>query len=121
KTHCKVALVVRREGNGIRRYVHLGTGNYNAITARQYTDVSLFTAREEIGDDVTNLFNMLTGYSVAPKWKRLAVAPFRLREKVLELIERETERAKKGEPARIVAKMNSLADASGIRGQNAES
>src|SRR5258708_11531977 len=79
KTHCKVALVVRREGTGIRRYVHLGTGNYNQHTARQYTDLSLFTAREEIADDVTALFNLLTGYSVAPKWKRLAVAAFGFR------------------------------------------
>jgi polyphosphate kinase len=115
KTHCKVALVVRREGNGIRRYVHLGTGNYNPTTARQYTDVSLFTARQEIAEDVTALFNMLTGYSTAPQWKRLAVAPMGLQEKVLGLIHRETEKAKKGEPARIVAKMNSLVDASVIK------
>jgi polyphosphate kinase len=115
KTHCKVALVVRREGNGIRRYVHLGTGNYNPTTARQYTDLSLFTARQEIAEDVTALFNMLTGYSTAPQWKRLAVAPMGLQEKVLGLIGRETEKAKKGEPARIVAKMNSLVDASVIK------
>jgi polyphosphate kinase len=115
KTHCKVALVVRREAGGIRRYVHLGTGDYNSHTARQYTDVSLFTAREEIADDVTALFNMLTGYSVPPKFKRLVVAPFNLRERLLQLIEREAERAKKGEPARIVAKMNNLVDASVIR------
>ncbi|HVG63844.1 MAG TPA: polyphosphate kinase 1 [Hyalangium sp.] len=115
KTHCKVALVVRREGNGIRRYVHLGTGNYNPTTARQYTDLSLFTARQEIAEDVTALFNMLTGYSTAPQWKRLAVAPMGLQEKVLGLINRETEKAKKGEPARIVAKMNSLVDASVIK------
>ncbi len=115
KTHCKVALVVRREGNGIRRYVHLGTGNYNPTTARQYTDLSLFTARQEIAEDVTALFNMLTGYSTAPQWKRLAVAPIGLHEKVLGLIERETDKARKGEPARIVAKMNSLVDPSVIR------
>jgi polyphosphate kinase len=115
KTHCKVALVVRREGNGIRRYVHLGTGNYNPTTARQYTDLSLFTARQEIAEDVTALFNMLTGYSTAPQWKRLAVAPMGLQEKVLGLINKETEKAKKGEPARIVAKMNSLVDASVIK------
>jgi len=115
KTHCKVALVVRREGNGIRRYVHLGTGNYNPTTARQYTDLSLFTARQEIAEDVTALFNMLTGYSTAPQWKRLSVAPMGLQEKVLGLINRETEKAKKGEPARIVAKMNSLVDASVIK------
>ncbi|KFE62766.1 Polyphosphate kinase [Hyalangium minutum] len=115
KTHCKVALVVRREGNGIRRYVHLGTGNYNPTTARQYTDLSLFTARQEIAEDVTALFNMLTGYSTAPQWKRLSVAPVGLQEKVLGLIQRETEKAKKGESARIVAKMNSLVDASVIK------
>ncbi|WP_370458918.1 polyphosphate kinase 1 [Aggregicoccus sp. 17bor-14] len=115
KTHCKVAMVVRREGNGIRRYVHLGTGNYNPTTARQYTDLSLFTARQEIADDVTALFNLLTGYSVAPQWKRLAVAPMGLQERVLTLVRRETERAKKGEPARIVAKMNSLVDPPVIR------
>src|SRR5437763_14053252 len=96
KTHCKVALVVRREGNGIKRYVHLGTGNYNEKTARQYTDLSLFTARQEIAEDVTALFNMLTGYSVVPNWKRLAVAPMNLQAKVIELIEREAARAKKG-------------------------
>ncbi len=115
KTHCKVVLVVRREGSGIRRYVHLGTGNYNPQTARQYTDLSLFTTRQEIADDVTALFNMLTGYSEAPNWKRLAVAPLGLQRKVLDLIERETARAKKGEPARIVAKMNALVDATTIR------
>jgi len=110
KTHCKVALVVRREGAGIRRYVHLGTGNYNSVTAKQYTDLSLFTARKEMADDVTALFNMLTGNSVAPQWKRLAVAPIDLREKVLGLIDREAERARAGQPARILAKMNSLVD-----------
>jgi polyphosphate kinase len=115
KTHCKVALVVRREAGGIRRYVHLGTGDYNSHTARQYTDVSLFTAREEIADDVTALFNMLTGYSVPPKFKRLVVAPFNLVERLLQLIEREADRARKGEPARIVAKMNNLVDSSVIR------
>jgi polyphosphate kinase len=115
KTHCKVALVVRREQNGIRRYVHLGTGNYNQTTAKQYTDVSLFTARKEIAEDVTALFNMLTGNSIAPPWKRLAVAPLDLRERVLALIDRETERAKKGEPARIIAKMNALVEPQVIR------
>ena len=115
KTHAKVALVVRREGNGIRRYVHLGTGNYNPHTARLYTDVSLFTSRGEIADDVSALFNMLTGYAVAPQWKRLAVAPMGLHEKVLGLIQREAEKARRGEPARIVAKMNSLVDSTVIR------
>jgi polyphosphate kinase len=115
KTHCKVALVVRREGSGIRRYVHLGTGNYNPQTARQYTDLSLFTAREEMAEDVTALFNMLTGYSEPPQWKRLAVAPLGLRERVLQLIDREAQRAREGGPARIVAKMNSLVDPPVIR------
>ncbi len=115
KTHCKIALVVRREGSGIRRYVHLGTGNYNPQTARQYTDVSLFTAREEIADDATALFNMLTGYSIAPNWRRFAVAPFNLKERILALIQRETELARKGEPAQIVAKMNALVDPVVIR------
>ncbi len=115
KTHAKVVLVVRREGNGIRRYVHLGTGNYNPHTARLYTDLSLFTSREEIADDVSALFNMLTGYAVAPQWKRLAVAPMGLQERVLSLIQREAEKARRGEPARIVAKMNSLVDSTVIR------
>ena len=78
KTHCKVALVVRREGDGIRRYVHLGTGNYNPQTARQYTDLSFLTTRPEIAEDASALFNMLTGYCEPPHWKRLAVAPFDL-------------------------------------------
>jgi polyphosphate kinase len=110
KTHCKVALVVRREGNGIRRYVHLGTGNYNTLTSRQYTDVSMFTARSEIADDVTALFNLLTGYAVPPVWKRLSVAPFGFQQRILELIERESVKARRGEPGRIIAKMNSLVD-----------
>jgi polyphosphate kinase len=115
KTHAKVALVVRREGNGIRRYVHLGTGNYNPHTARLYTDLSLFTSREEIADDVSALFNMLTGFAVAPQWKRLVVAPMGLQEKVLALIQREADKARRGEPARILAKMNSLVDPTVIR------
>jgi polyphosphate kinase len=115
KTHCKVTLVVRREGNGIRRYVHLGTGNYNSVTARLYTDLSLFTARPELADDVTALFNLLTGYSTQPNWKRLAVAPLTLHGRVLELIDREAQRAKKGDPARILGKLNALADPMVIR------
>jgi polyphosphate kinase len=115
KTHCKLALVVRREAGGIRRYVHLGTGNYNPQTARQYTDISFFTSREEIAEDATALFNMLTGYSVPPRWRRFAVAPFDLKERVIQLIEREAEHARRGEPARIVAKMNALQDATVIR------
>jgi polyphosphate kinase len=110
KTHSKIALVVRREAGGIRRYVHLGTGNYNPLTARQYTDISFFTAREEIAEDATALFNVLTGYSEAPNWRRFGVAPFDLKERIIELIQREAEFARRGEPARIVAKMNALVD-----------
>ncbi len=115
KTHCKVALVVRREGDRIRRYVHLGTGNYNPLTARQYTDLSLLSAREEITQDANALFNMLTGYADPPQWKRIAVAPFGLQDRIVALIEREAERAGRGEPARIRAKMNALVDARVIR------
>jgi polyphosphate kinase len=107
KTHCKAALVVRREGAHIRRYVHLGTGNFNPQTARLYTDLSYMTARPEIAEDVSLLFNLLTGYSEPPSWKRLAVAPLDLQERVLELIGAETRR---GERGRILAKMNSLVD-----------
>jgi polyphosphate kinase len=115
KTHCKAALVVRREGAGIRRYVQLGTGNYNPTTARQYTDLSLFTSRPEVADDVTALFNLLTGYAEAPAWKKLAVAPFTLQDRIVELIDREAARARAGEPARIIAKMNALVDPVVIR------
>src|SRR5437660_448742 len=115
KTHCKIALVVRREDR-IRRYVHLGTGNYNPNTARQYTDVSIFSAREDLSDDASALFNLLTGYAEPPQWKRFAVAPFGLQERILALIEREAQRARAGQPARIVAKMNSLVDPAVIRG-----
>jgi polyphosphate kinase len=110
KTHCKVALVARREANGIRRYVHLGTGNYNPHTARQYTDVSLFTARDDIGEDASALFNVLTGYASNPHWKRFSVAPFDLRDRVIALIEKEADQARRKEPASIVAKLNALVD-----------
>ncbi len=115
KTHCKMALVVRREGDGIRRYVHIGTGNYNPTTARVYTDLSLLTARPEIAEDAASLFNLLTGYSDAPQWKRLGVAPFDLQQRIVALIDREAERARGGKPARIIAKMNSLVDPTVIR------
>jgi polyphosphate kinase len=115
KTHCKVCLVVRREADQIRRYVHLGTGNYNPQTARQYTDLSFFTARPEIAEDASALFNMLTGYSEPPHWKKLAVAPLDLQTQVLALIQRETDRARAGQPSRIVAKMNALVDPTTIR------
>jgi polyphosphate kinase len=115
KTHCKVALVVRREGKKLRRYIHLGTGNYNPQTARVYTDLSLFSAAPELGEDVASLFNLLTGYAEPPRWKKLTVAPFGLQDRLIELIGREAERARRGEPARIIAKMNSLVDAAVIR------
>lgn len=115
KTHCKVTLIVRREGKGIRRYIHLGTGNYNPDTAKLYTDVSFFTCRQEIAEDVSALFNLLTGYSNAPNWKRLAVAPIDLHNKVLRRIKEQEELAHEGKPARIIGKMNSLVDPRVIR------
>lgn len=110
KTHCKIALVVRREEDGIRRYVHLGTGNYNDSTAKLYTDMGMFTASDSIGEDATAVFNMLSGYSEPPRWEKLAVAPYWLRDHFLKLIDREIENAKKGKTAKIKAKMNSLCD-----------
>jgi polyphosphate kinase len=110
KTHCKCSLVVRREARGMRRYVHLGTGNYNPRTARLYTDLSYFTAREEITSDVANLFNSLTGFSRDPSFDHLLVAPFNLHARIQELIGRERDNAAAGRPARIMAKMNSLVD-----------
>ena len=112
KTHCKASLVVRREGDAIRRYVHLSTGNYNPITARTYGDISLFTAREAFADDTGALFNLLTGYSAPPSWKRFTVAPLGLAERIVELIERER---MYGHSGRIVAKMNALVDPDVIR------
>jgi polyphosphate kinase len=110
KTHCKCSLIVRREGRGLRRYVHLGTGNYNPKTAKLYTDLSLFTTRPDITEDVANIFNTLTGFSRQPTFKRLLVAPFNLHARMIELIDREAANARAGKPARIVAKMNSLVD-----------
>jgi polyphosphate kinase len=110
KTHAKVLLVVRREGDGLRRYVHLATGNYNQQTARLYEDISLFTAKEDFGEDATALFNLLTGYSAPTRWNRLLVAPLGLHEQVQALIRREAEHARQGRPARIVAKLNALVD-----------
>ncbi len=111
KTHSKIALVVRREEDGIRRYVHLGTGNYNDSTAKLYTDCGMFTCSEVIGEDATAVFNMLSGYSEPLSWNRLVVAPIWLRNKFLRLIGRETKNALEGKHAKIVAKMNSLCDA----------
>ncbi len=108
KTHAKVALVVRREAGGLRRYVHLGTGNYNPVTARIYEDLSIFTARDDFGADATSLFNLLTGYSKPSSWKKFRVAPLGLKSAVVELIEREAQIAKETGRGRIVAKMNSL-------------
>lgn len=111
KTHAKTALVVRREADGIRRYIHLGTGNYNSRTARLYTDVGLFTCSPSIGADVSDLFNSLTGYSRQRLYRKLFVAPQNMRSRFIELIERETEHARNGRPARIICKMNALVDA----------
>jgi polyphosphate kinase len=110
KTHCKVTLVVRNEPDAIRQYVHISTGNYNPVTSRFYTDLSLFTADEEVGADVLELFNYLTGFSRQKKYRRLMVSPVSLRESMLGLIRRETEHARAGRPARIIVKINRLAD-----------
>ena len=110
KTHCKIALVVRREADGIRRYVHLGTGNYNDSTAKLYTDTGMFTCRNAVGEDATAVFNMLSGYSEPANWNQLIVAPIWMKKRFLEMITRETQNAKEGKPARIIAKCNSLCD-----------
>lgn len=110
KTHSKITLVVRREADGIKRYVHLGTGNYNDTTAKLYTDMGMFTANDLIGEDATAVFNMLSGYSEPATWEKLAVAPIWLKDKFLDLIKRETNHALEGKEARIAAKMNSLCD-----------
>jgi polyphosphate kinase len=110
KTHCKASLVVRREADGIRRYVHLSTGNYNPTTARIYTDLGLFTANPDFGEDVSELFNLLTGYSQGRRWRKLMVAPLGLREQVVELIDREGRNAQEGRPSRIIVKMNALVE-----------
>src|SRR3954451_16243945 len=114
KTHSKVALVVRREGSGLRRYVHIGTGNYNSKTARLYVDLALLSCREELGADVTDLFNVLTGLSRQTSFRRLLVAPMTLRNRFLELVEREAAHARAGREARIVIKVNSLVDHASI-------
>lgn len=110
KTHAKLCLVVRREGPGLRRYLHLGTGNYNPSTARIYTDFSYFTDAPDLAEDGSDLFNYLTGYSAQEEYNSLLVAPLGLREKIVGLIEEQTNRARDGKPARIVCKMNSLTD-----------
>ncbi len=110
KTHCKLSLVVRQEGSNLRRYVHLGTGNYNPTTALLYTDLGLFTANEDICADASALFNLLTGYSQGHQWRKLVVAPTDLHRKTIELIEVQTELAKADKPSRIFAKVNALVD-----------
>ena len=115
KIHCKVMMVVRREGDRIARYVHLSTGNYNAITAHLYTDIGMFTASEEVADDVTHLFNYLTGYSAKNDYKRLLVSPVNLRGRLLEMIEREIEHQLKGEKGHLIFKTNALVDPEFIR------
>jgi len=110
KTHCKVSLVVRQEGQRLRRYVHLGTGNYNPTTALLYTDLGLFTADEAVAEDASALFNLLTGYSQGHDWQRLIVAPNDLHRRTIELIDAQADRARSGRPSRIFAKLNSLVD-----------
>lgn len=115
KTHSKITLVVRREEDGIKRYVHLGTGNYNDSTAKQYTDMGLLTCREQIGEDATAVFNMLSGYSEPLYWNKLSLAPLWLKDRFLYLIKREEEHALNGHLSHIIAKMNSLCDADIIK------
>ena len=110
KTHCKLSLVVRQESAGLRRYVHLGTGNYNPNTALIYTDLGLFTCDEGIAADASALFNLLTGYSQGHVWRKLVVAPTDLHPRTIELIEEQAQRAREGKPSRIFAKLNSLVD-----------
>ncbi|XER09689.1 Polyphosphate kinase [Sporomusa rhizae] len=110
KTHAKMILVVRQEQDGIKRYVHMGTGNYNDATAKIYTDMGLFTANEQFGADASAFFNVLSGYSDPPVWNKIVVAPLGLREKIKALIDREIEFAKAGTGGRMIAKMNSLVD-----------
>jgi polyphosphate kinase len=110
KTHSKMLLIVRRESDGLRRYVHLGTGNYNPVTARIYTDLSLLTSREDITNEVTEVFNYLTGYSKRDDYRKLGVAPVNLRQRIAGLIHREIEHAQAGREGRLIFKMNSLTD-----------
>ena len=110
KTHAKIILVVRQEADGIKRYVHLGTGNYNDSTAKLYTDMGLMTANDQFGSDASSFFNLLSGYSRAPIWNKLVMAPIGLREKIYELIENEIRVVNEGGEGHIIAKMNSLLD-----------
>jgi polyphosphate kinase len=115
KTHSKICLVVRREDDDIRRYVHLSTGNYNSVTANIYTDLGLFTCKPEFGDDASDLFNALTGYSKKEDYKKFLVAPNSLRKRFTALINREIKWARRGKPAKLILKMNSLIDPAFIR------
>jgi len=110
KVHCKAALIVRKEGDVIRRYAHLSTGNYNSVTAQLYTDIAMLTCDPDIGADCSDLFNFLTGYSAKSKYRKLLVAPNSLRNRFEELLEREIDHQKAGRPARLILKMNSLVD-----------
>ena len=115
KTHSKITLVVRKEEDGIRRYLHLATGNYNDVTAKIYTDLGLFTANESFGEDASEFFNMLSGFSIPQSWRRLIPAPLWMKDYFIARIRRETENARAGKPARIIAKINSLVDETVIK------
>jgi len=115
KTHCKLCLVVRKESEGVRRYVHIGTGNYNATTAQIYTDFGLFTSDPEVGDDVQDVFNYLTGYSKRKEYRELLIAPVSLRARFLALLDRELDHARNGRPAHVIAKNNAVTDPAVIR------
>ncbi len=115
KTHCKVGMVVRQEGDRIHRYIHLATGNYNSLTSTIYEDIGLFTCDDAIGADATDLFNFLTGYSTQPEYRKLLVAPVNLRQKISALIQREIQHARKGDSARLIFKVNALTDPEIIR------
>lgn len=110
KTHAKIILIVRKEADGIKRYVHLGTGNYNDNTAKLYTDMGLLTANDQFGSDASAFFNLLSGYSQPPLWNKLVMAPLGLRDKIYELIDNEIAQVKAGNKGHIIVKMNSLID-----------
>jgi len=115
KTHSKMALVVRKEGEHIRRYIHLATGNYNAVTAQLYTDLGMFTCDDDIGEDISNIFNYLTGYSAKKDYHKCLVAPINLRSGLQALVRREMEHQKNGEQGHLIFKVNSLVDKPMIR------
>ena len=110
KTHCKIGMVLRQEKEGLRRYIHLATGNYNTVTSRMYEDLGMFTCDEKMGEDGSNLFNYLTGYPEDQKYEKFLVAPFNLRQRLQMLIQREMEYGKSGFPAHLIFKVNSLTD-----------